>query len=166
MKGAVNVMDGCYRIDTVEALARNWQAQGATVFTNGCFDLLHVGHLRYLQASRALGDRLVVGLNSDASVRGLKGPDRPLVTELERAEMLLGLECVDAVVIFDEPTAERVIRAVRPRFYAKGGDYRPETLPETPAVVEGGGEVIILPFVEGRSTSALVARMQHPGQPG
>jgi len=151
---------GCYTLDTVEAVARSWQEQGRTVFTNGCFDLLHVGHLRYLQAARALGDRLVVGLNSDASVRGLKGPERPLVTELERAELLLGLACVDAIVIFDEPTAEGAIRVIRPAVYAKGGDYRPETLPETPAVLEGGGEVVILPFVEGRSTSALVARMK------
>ncbi len=151
---------GCYTLDTVEPAARSWQRQGRTVFTNGCFDLLHVGHLRYLQAARSLGDRLVVGLNSDASVRGLKGPERPLVTEFERAEMLLGLSCVDAVVIFDEPTAERAIRVIRPSLYAKGGDYRPETLPETPAVVTGGGEVVILPFVEGRSTSALVARMK------
>src|SRR5881275_839903 len=94
------------------------------VATNGCFDLLHVGHVRYLQAARALGDLLIVGLNSDASVRAYKGPGRPLVPQDERAELLAALRCVDYVVIFDEPTASALVSALQPDIYVKGGDYR------------------------------------------
>lgn len=133
---------------------------GATVFTNGCFDLLHVGHLRYLQGARALGDRLVVAVNSDASVRGLKGPERPLVHELERAELLAGLACVDFVTVFEEATADALLGLLRPAVYAKGGDYAPDTLPEAPTVRGYGGRIALVPFVPGRSTSALVAKMQ------
>lgn len=133
---------------------------GRTVFTNGCFDLLHVGHVRYLQAARGCGDRLVVGLNSDASVRGLKGPTRPLVAEDERAEVLAGLACVDYVTLFAEPTADAVLTALRPHVYAKGGDYTPESLPETPTVRAYGGEIAIIPFVPGRSTTDLVAKIR------
>src|SRR6059058_3387522 len=95
------------------------------VATNGCFDLLHVGHVRYLQAARALGDMLIIGLNSDASVRAYKGPTRPLVAQDERAELLAALACVDYVTIFDEPTAEALMAALQPDIYVKGGDYRP-----------------------------------------
>lgn len=151
-------------IHSVESIAdrvREWKAVGGrTVFTNGCFDLLHVGHLRYLQAARALGDRLVVGLNSDRSVRALKGPERPILPEAERAELLDALACVDAVVVFDEQTAERAIAAVKPDLYVKGGDYQAEAIPETPLVRELGGEVRVLPFVEGRSTTSLIERIQ------
>jgi rfaE bifunctional protein nucleotidyltransferase chain/domain len=140
-----------------EALAR---LPGRTVFTNGCFDLLHVGHVRYLQAARACGDRLVVGLNSDASVAGLKGPTRPLVAEDERAEVLAALACVDFVTIFSEPTADALLAALRPQVYAKGGDYTPDSLPEAPTVRAYGGEIAIIPFVPGRSTTDLVARIQ------
>lgn len=130
------------------------------VFTNGCFDLLHVGHARYLAAARALGDVLVVGVNSDVSVRRLKGPERPLVPERERAELLAALRCVDFVTLFDEATPEAAIAALRPDIHVKGGDYRAEELPETAVVRSCGGEVKILPFVEGRSTSALVAAIR------
>src|SRR5437763_11670845 len=112
------------------------------VATNGCFDLLHVGHVRYLQAARALGDLLVVGINADTSVRRLKGPARPLVPEAERAELLAALECVDHVVSFEEDTPEALIADVRPHVHVKGGDYRPEDLPEASLVRELGGEVI------------------------
>jgi rfaE bifunctional protein nucleotidyltransferase chain/domain len=148
----------------LERLAEAWASEGSTtVFTNGCFDLLHVGHTRYLQAARALGDRLVVGLNSDASVRGLKGPNRPILPEAERAELLAALACVDYVLIFDEPTADAAIRAARPDLYVKGGDYDPDAIPETPLVRSLGGAVRVLPFVEGRSTTSLVARIQSLG---
>ena len=136
------------------------------VFTNGCFDLLHVGHARYLQQARSLGDRLVVGLNSDASARALKGENRPLVPEQERAELLAALACVDYVVIFDDPTAERLVDALRPDVYVKGGDYARgermsvdewETkLPEARIVASYGGRVEILPLVPGRSTTDIV----------
>ena len=134
---------------------------GTTVFTNGVFDLLHVGHLRYLQAARALGDRLVLGVNADASVRRLKGPSRPLISEDERAEMLAGLACVDYVTIFDEPTADALLQAFKPQIYAKGGDYTPDTLPEAPTVRAYGGEIRLVDFVPGRSTTGLVDRIQR-----
>ncbi|MCL5962395.1 MAG: D-glycero-beta-D-manno-heptose 1-phosphate adenylyltransferase [Chloroflexi bacterium] len=131
------------------------------VLTNGCFDILHVGHVRYLRQARALGDFLVVGLNSDDSARALKGPARPLVPEAERAEVLGALECVDAVVIFSEKTAEHLVEMLRPDVYVKGGDYGTgdlpgKELPEAKVVDSYGGTVRIVPFVEGRSTTDLV----------
>lgn len=132
---------------------------GTTVFTNGCFDLLHVGHLRYLQAARGKGDRLVVGLNSDASVKRLKGDLRPIMPEDERAEMMAALQCVDYVVVFDEPTADALLALLKPEIYAKGGDYTPDSLPEAPTVRAYGGHIEIIPFVPGRSTTNLIARI-------
>ncbi|MDB5096885.1 MAG: rfaEb [Cyanobacteria bacterium RYN_339] len=144
-----------------EALAATLAAlPGTTVFTNGVFDLMHVGHLRYLQAARALGDRLVVGVNADSSVKRLnKGPDRPILPEAERAELLAGLACVDFVTIFDEPTADAVLAALKPHVYCKGGDYTPDSLPEAPTVRAYGGRIEILAFVPGRSTTSLIARI-------
>ncbi|MBI4492442.1 MAG: D-glycero-beta-D-manno-heptose 1-phosphate adenylyltransferase [Chloroflexi bacterium] len=137
-------------------LARSRAAGAQVVLTNGCFDLLHVGHVRYLQQARALGDLLVVGVNTDESVRRLKGPGRPITPQDERAEVLAALACVGYVVLFAEPTAEALVAALRPEVYVKGGDYQEADLPEA-AVVHGyGGRVEILPFVEGRSTSQLV----------
>jgi D-glycero-beta-D-manno-heptose 1-phosphate adenylyltransferase len=136
---------------------------GRLVVTNGCFDLLHVGHVRYLQAARALGDFLTVGLNSDASTRRLKGPERPLVPEAERAEVLAALTCVDAVVLFDEPTAEALVAALRPEIYVKGDDYSESTLPEARVVQSYGGEIRLLPTVAGLSTTALVERIRGRG---
>ena len=129
------------------------------VFTNGCFDLLHVGHVRYLQAARALGDALVVAVNGDASVRALKGPTRPVNPEHDRAEVLAALACVDYVVIFPEVRVTEVLRAVRPHLYAKGGDYTPETLDkgERAAIDEAGAQIRILPLVPGRSTTNILA---------
>ena len=130
------------------------------VFTNGCFDLLHAGHVRYLRQARALGDALAVGLNSDRSVRELKGPGRPLNPQDDRAEVLCALGCVDYVVVFDDQRATGVLRAVRPHVYAKGGDYTPETLDagERTALHEAGAAIRILPLVPGRSTTALLER--------
>jgi rfaE bifunctional protein nucleotidyltransferase chain/domain len=132
------------------------------VFTNGHFDLLHVGHLRYLQAARALGDTLVVGVNDDAVTRARKGPDRPILPQGERAELLAGLACVDYVTIFHEPTAEAAVRLLRPDVYVKGGDYGPggADLPEARVVAEYDGETVILPLEPDRSTSALVAAIR------
>ncbi len=131
------------------------------VFTNGCFDLLHAGHVRYLQQARALGDALVVGLNGDRSVRELKGEGRPLNPQEDRAEVLAALGCVDFVVIFEGKRATELLRAVRPHVYAKGGDYTPESLDaeERGALRECGAEIRILPLVPGRSTTALVGKM-------
>ena len=129
------------------------------VLTNGVFDLLHTGHLRYLSAAAALGDALWVALNSDESVRRLKGPRRPLLPWAERAELLAALRPVAAVLYFDAPTADGVIRAVAPELYVKGGDYSLATLPEADSVRAIGAEAHFLPFVEGQSTTALIERI-------
>lgn len=131
------------------------------VLTNGCFDLLHAGHVRYLQAARALGDALAVAVNGDDSVRALKGPQRPVNDEHDRAEVLAALACVDFVTIFHEPRLTDVIAKVKPHVYAKGGDYTVESLDpdELRALGDAGAEVRILPLVEGRSTSAMLGRM-------
>ena len=130
------------------------------VFTNGCFDLLHPGHVSYLRAARSLGDALVVGLNSDASVRRLKGPARPVVPEKDRAAVLEALESVDAVIVFAEDTPIRLMRELEPAIYAKGGDYRIEDLPEAEVAREFRAEVRIIPFETGYSTSALIERIK------
>jgi D-beta-D-heptose 7-phosphate kinase/D-beta-D-heptose 1-phosphate adenosyltransferase len=133
------------------------------VFTNGCFDLLHVGHARYLQQARALGDLLVVGVNTDASVRRLKGPQRPLVPAAERVELIAALACVDYVCLFEEDTPEALIGEVRPHYHVKGGDYQPDDLPEARLVRDLGGEVVILPLTTGRSTTGLVESITRSG---
>jgi rfaE bifunctional protein nucleotidyltransferase chain/domain len=130
------------------------------VFTNGCFDLLHVGHVRSLAEAKGLGDVLIVGLNSDGSVRRLKGEGHPLVPQEERAEVLAALEAVDYVVIFEEETAERLLSLLQPHLYVKGGNYTLETLPEAPAVLRYGGEVRILSLTPGVSTSSLIDRLR------
>jgi D-beta-D-heptose 7-phosphate kinase / D-beta-D-heptose 1-phosphate adenosyltransferase len=129
---------------------------GTVVATGGCFDLLHAGHVRTLEAARALGDCLVVCVNSDASVRRLKGPGRPLVSEGDRASVLGALGCVDAVRIFDEDTPERVLEEIRPDVWVKGGDYREVDLPEAHVLRRWGGRALILPYVEGHSTTRLI----------
>jgi rfaE bifunctional protein nucleotidyltransferase chain/domain len=136
------------------------EAGGGVVFTNGCFDLLHPGHVSYLRAARSLGDALVVGLNSDASVRRLKGPSRPVVPEKDRATMLEALESVDAVVIFGEDTPIRLMRELEPAVYVKGGDYRVEDLPEAEVAREFRAAVRIIPFEPGYSTSALIEKIK------
>lgn len=133
---------------------------GRVVFTNGCFDLLHPGHVFYLRAARSLGDALVVGLNSDASVRKLKGPSRPVVPEKDRAAVLEALESVDAVVVFGEDTPIRLMRELEPAVYVKGSDYRIEDLPEAEVAREFGAEVRIIPFEPGYSTSALIEKIK------
>ena len=130
------------------------------VFTNGCFDILHVGHLRYLTEARKQGDVLVVGVNSDASVKRLKGETRPINSELDRCEMLSGLKPVDYTVIFEEDTPEELIKKLKPSIHVKGGDYKKEDLPETKIVESYGGEVRILTFIEGKSTTNIVKKIQ------
>jgi len=126
------------------------------VFTNGCFDLLHIGHLRYLQKAKEAGDVLIVGINNDSSMRRLKGPERPIVQENERAEILSALECVDYVVVFSEDTPYRVIRAIRPDILVKGGDYEAGQIVGTDLVKSSGGEVLVVDEVKDRSTTFLV----------
>jgi rfaE bifunctional protein nucleotidyltransferase chain/domain len=137
------------------------QAGGRVIFTNGCFDLLHPGHISYLRAARSLGDTLIVGLNSDASVKRLKGPSRPVVPEKDRAAVLEALDSVDAVVIFAEDTPIRLMRELEPAVYVKGGDYRVEDLPEAEVAREFGAEVRIIPFEPGYSTSALIEKIKR-----
>lgn len=151
--------------DPRELIARTRSAGGTVVMAGGCFDLLHAGHVAYLEAARSLGDCLIVAVNSDDSVRRLKGPDRPMVPAEDRARMLRALACVDAVEIFDADTPEGLLRDLQPQIFAKGGDY--ENIPEAPAIREYGGDVVILPLLEGRSSSRLVeaARNSADTQP-
>jgi len=132
------------------------------VATNGCFDLLHVGHVRFLQEAKKRGDLLIVGVNGDRSVRELKGEGRPVNGEADRAEVVAGLGCVDAVVIFPEKRATEFLRAVRPEVYVKGGDYQADQLDkdEVVAVKEGGGEVQVLALTPGRSTTAVLKKLK------
>jgi glycerol-3-phosphate cytidylyltransferase len=132
------------------------------VATNGCFDLLHVGHVRFLQEAKKRGDLLIVGVNGDRSVRELKGEGRPVNGEVDRAEVVAGLGCVDAVVIFPEKRATEFLRAVRPEVYVKGGDYQADQLDkdEVVAVKEGGGEVQVLALTPGRSTTAVLKKLK------
>jgi rfaE bifunctional protein nucleotidyltransferase chain/domain len=132
------------------------------VTTNGCFDILHVGHVRVLQAARELGDVLIVGVNSDESVRKLKGPNRPVNTQQDRAEVLANLKSVDYVTIFGEETASELLQSIKPDVYAKGADYTTCSLPETPTVQSYGGEIAFLELVPGKSTTAIVAKIQQP----
>ncbi len=148
------------------ALCAAEKAKGRrVVFTNGCFDILHAGHVRYLTEARERGDLLMVGLNSDGSVRRLKGAARPVNGERDRAEVLLGLKAVDYVTIFAEDTAAETIAALKPSVYAKGADYTRETLPEAKLVESYGGEVAFIELAPGRSTSIIIARVSA-GQSG
>ncbi len=144
---------------------RKQQARGLkVVFTNGCFDLLHLGHVRYLEEARALGDALIVGVNTDASVQRLnKGGGRPVNPEADRAAVLAALACVDRVVLFGEDTPLQLISALGPDVLVKGGDYRPEEIVGREVVLARGGQVKVLPFVPGYSTSSLLARIRGEG---
>lgn len=145
--------------DAGRVLAEVRARGGTIVATGGCFDLLHVGHVATLQAARKLGDCLIVCLNSDASVRALKGPDRPLTSQVDRSRVLAALDCVDAVVIFEEPTPEAVLSWLRPDIWVKGGDYADggPDLPEAELVRRWGGQTVIVPYVDGRSTTRTIA---------
>lgn len=164
------------RVVTLEELLGQrltWSTQGRElVFTNGCFDLLHVGHVRYLRQARALGDILIVGLNDDTSVGRLKGPNRPVVGQADRAELLASLECVDYVVIFSEDTAAALVGSLQPDIYVKGTDYGEggKELPEAATVREYGGRIELAPLVAGRSTTDLIQQVldrcsEKPGNP-
>ena len=149
---------------TLARRAKEIRAAGKNlVATNGCFDLLHVGHVRYLEAARSLGHALVVGVNGDQSARQLKGPGRPVNNESDRAEVVAALECVDLVVVFPELRATRFLEAAAPAIYVKGGDYTPETLhPDERATLETiGVQIRIIPFEKGYSTSRLLEQLRH-----
>jgi rfaE bifunctional protein nucleotidyltransferase chain/domain len=147
-----------------EAISKvnEWQRKGETVvFTNGCFDIIHAGHVTYLNDAKALGSKLVVAINSDASVQRLKGPQRPVVDQSHRAIVLAGLEAVDLVLIFEEDTPIETIKALRPNIHCKGGDYSENDLPETPIIHGYGGQVKIIPFLPGCSTSSIIAKITN-----
>lgn len=151
--------------DELDAIvAEHREAGRSVVFTNGCFDVLHPGHVRYLEQARALGDLLIVAVNSDGSVRRLKGPDRPVNPVEDRGALLAALSCVDHVVVFEEDSPAALIEAVRPDVYVKGGDYPPELVPEAPLVRRLGGQVRTLGYVADRSTSAIIERIRSHGQ--
>ncbi len=138
----------------------NWRRdQKSLVFTNGCFDILHVGHIRYLNQAKALGDILLVGLNSDNSVKSLKGSTRPINNQEERKEMLLALKAVDAVIIFDEETPLTLIKNITPNILVKGGDWPIEKIVGADFILETGGKVLSLPFVPGKSTSGIIDKI-------
>jgi len=142
------------------AVSRRMAREGKRlVFTNGCFDLMHPGHVRLLSRARRLGDALAVALNSDKSVRRLKGPQRPILKQKERAEILAALECVDFVVIFPEPTPQQIIRAVKPKVLVKGGDWSPSSIVGRDTVEGYGGEVRVIPLQRGFSTTAILRRI-------
>lgn len=141
-------------------LVKELKEQGKkVVFTNGCFDILHVGHLRYMEEAKRQGDILIVGVNSDSSVRRLKGETRPINSEMDRAEMLSGLKAVDFTIIFQEDTPMELIDELKPSIHVKGGDYKKEDLPETVIVEKNGGEVRILSFTQGKSTTNIINRI-------
>lgn len=148
-------------LDNIETTLAPLRAAGKKiVFTNGCFDLLHVGHVRYLQEAQKLGDLLVVGVNSDASVKRLKGPTRPVQIEADRAEILAALNAVDFTVIFTEDTPENLIHKVRPDILVKGGDWKIDSIVGAPFVMSYGGQVMSLQFVDGKSTTKLIEKAQ------
>ena len=151
-----------YREDQAGELRQRWSDQ-RLVLTNGCFDLLHMGHVRYLAAARSMGDRLVVGLNSDESVRLLKGPNRPITPQSDRAEILSALRSVDDVVIFIAERATSLIRALRPDVYVKGGDYTLETLDSTEvaALREVGSVIELVPMISGKSTTRILQALRE-----
>lgn len=143
-----------------EMQMKDWKAAGLkVVFTNGCFDLMHIGHVDYLEKARALGDRLVVGLNTDASVQRIKGPSRPICDDFSRSRVLAALQSVDMVVFFDQDTPFDLIRALNPDILTKGQDYSIENIVGADFVLQNGGMVKTIPFVEGYSTSAIVQKI-------
>ena len=148
--------------ESAQAIVQLWQQQGETVvFTNGCFDLLHYGHLHYLAQARDLGHRLVLGLNSAGSVCRLKGPHRPINDELTRIWQMASLAFIDAVVVFEEDTPWELLRVLQPDILVKGGDYAPEAIVGADIVMARGGKVLTLPFIEGYSTTAIEQKIKN-----
>ena len=157
----MNSADKIYTWETLQQQLQKWREQDLKiVFTNGCFDLVHLGHVDYLEKARNLGDKLVLGLNTDASIKGLKGEERPLQDEMSRARIMASLLFVDAVVLFSEPTPYNLINLVQPDILVKGDDYSPENIVGADIVKAKGGEIKTIPFVKGYSTSNIVAKIK------
>ncbi len=146
--------------ENLQSLLADLKAKGQTlVTTNGCFYILHVGHVRYLQKTKSFADKLLVCLNSDKSVRSIKGPTRPINNENDRAEILCALSCVDYVVLFDEDTPINLLKEIKPDVHTKGADYTIETLPEAKYIIENGGRIEFISFVEGKSTTKVIEKI-------
>ncbi|MCJ8166816.1 D-glycero-beta-D-manno-heptose 1-phosphate adenylyltransferase [Pontibacter sp. E15-1] len=157
----MNSTDKIYTLPQLQEQLRRWRSQGQkVVFTNGCFDLLHLGHVDYLEKARHLGDRLVLGLNTDASISRIKGPDRPLQDEMSRARIMASLLFIDAVVLFDQNTPLELIEAVQPDILVKGDDYSVESIVGHEVVLAKGGEVKTVPLVKGYSTTNIVKKIE------
>jgi len=150
-----------FTADTIAEQVNNWYKSETIVFTNGCFDILHLGHIDYLNRSAKLGSKLVVGLNTDASVRKIKGENRPIQDENSRLSILAGLECIDAVILFDEETPLELIKLVKPHILVKGADYKIEQIVGAKEVKEYGGKVNTIALLEGYSTSNIVKRLKN-----
>ena len=153
-------MNQIYNSDSVHELLDQLKGK-KIVFTNGCFDLLHPGHIDYLTKAKALGDALIVGLNSDQSVQSIKGPARPINNQQFRSSMLLGLKPIDAVIIFEEDTPINLISTIKPSIHVKGGDYNAKELAEYQTVLENGGDVKILSFLDGYSTTGILNKIKN-----
>ena len=154
--------DKIFTPETLQPELQKWRKKGLKiVFTNGCFDLVHLGHVDYLEKARNLGDKLVLGLNTDASIKGLKGEERPLQDEMSRARIMASLLFVDAVVLFNEPTPYNLIDLVQPDILVKGDDYSPENIVGADIVKAKGGDIKTIPFVKGYSTSNIVAKIKN-----
>lgn len=151
-----------YSLEDAINLVKNWKStDNKVVFTNGCFDIVHLGHIDYLEKARNLGTKLVLGLNTDASVNRLKGPTRPVVNEYARARMMAAFEFVDAVILFDEPTPLTLIEAIKPDILVKGDDYTVETIVGSDFVISNGGEVKTISLVKGYSTTKLIEKIKQ-----
>ena len=148
-------------LDELQAITAKARSDGEKiVFTNGCFDILHRGHLHLLREAKTCGDLLIVAVNSDKSVRGIKGPNRPILPEADRAELLAAMEMVDYVVLFDDPDPYRLIAALKPHVLAKGGDWTPEEIIGSDIVTRNGGKVAVIPYLKGFSTTEIIERIQ------
>jgi len=157
----MTAQDKIKSLDDAIALRETWRHQNnKVVFTNGCFDILHIGHVLYLEQARQLGDKLILGLNTDQSIGKIKGPDRPIMDEHARAVVLAGLGSVDAVVLFDDETPFKLIRSLNPDVLVKGGDYLAENIVGADIVKKNGGRVITIPLVAGYSTTAIINRIK------
>lgn len=147
--------------ESIGEVFKDLRKNGKTIVTtNGCFDILHVGHVRYLQKTKTFADYSIVMLNSDKSVRSIKGPTRPINNEKDRAEILCALECVDFVVLFDEDSPQNLIAEIKPNVHTKGADYTVDTLPEAKTIMENGGRIEFISFVEGKSTTSIIEKMK------